>query len=140
MGPAWEGDALELVRDIVPVMTIWREASDQGKAGMDGVAWVILNRMRERKQTASQVCLAPLQFSSMDGPHQSASLRWPTAYDWSFRLAFDVWHACMSNRTPDPTEGSDLYYATIIPAPEWTARAEFKVQIGQQRFYRERTP
>jgi len=46
------------VADLVPVMTIWREASGEGTAGMTAVAWVILNRMKQRRQNAEQVCLA----------------------------------------------------------------------------------
>jgi len=133
----WEIDASLLVADIVPVMCLWREASGEGTQGMEAVAWVILNRMRRRGQTASQVCLAKWQFSSMNAPNDPGMLHWPTADDPSFRSAFDAWNACLNGTVPDPTGGATLYYATSIPAPYWVADSTFTVQIGAQRFYRE---
>ena len=127
---SWNVDASVLIEHLVPTMTVWREASDQGAAGMAAVAWVILNRMRERTQTAGQVCLAPYQFSSMDGAG-----RWPA--DPSFRQAFEIWMSCLAGTTPDPTGGADLYYSTIINPPSWTERARFLVQIGKQKFYKD---
>jgi N-acetylmuramoyl-L-alanine amidase len=133
----WNIDAGQLVADIVPVMTIWREASGEGTAGMTAVAWVILNRMKQRRQTAEQVCLAKWQFSSMNGGNDPGMLRWPSANDMSFPQAFDIWQRCLNGTLPDPTRGATLYYATTIPAPTWTKSATFTVQIGRQRFYRE---
>jgi N-acetylmuramoyl-L-alanine amidase len=133
----WNIDAGQLISAIVPTMTLWREASGEGEEGMIGVAHVILNRMKKRRQTAEQVCLAKWQFSSMNGGDDPCMLRWPAANDLSFPLAFDVWQRCLSGSVPDPTGGASLYYATTIAPPKWTENAQFTIQIGRQRFYRE---
>jgi len=47
----------------IVALTILGEARGEGMEGMAGVASVIQTRMIERKQSASQVCLSPKQFS-----------------------------------------------------------------------------
>jgi spore germination cell wall hydrolase CwlJ-like protein len=133
----WNVDAGQLMAGLVPSMTLWREASGEGEAGMIGVAHVILNRMKKRKQTAEQVCLAKWQFSSMNGGSDAGMLHWPAANDSSFPLAYDVWQRCLSGAVPDPTRGATLYYAITIAPPKWTESSTFTIQIGRQRFYRE---
>jgi len=51
----------------IVALTILGEARGETFEGMAGVASVIQTRMIERKQTASQVCLAPKQFSFWNG-------------------------------------------------------------------------
>ncbi len=48
-------------------LTLLAEARGEGIEGMEAVAMVIKQRMANRKQTASQVCLAPKQFSCWNG-------------------------------------------------------------------------
>jgi spore germination cell wall hydrolase CwlJ-like protein len=52
---------------LVIALTILGEARGEGFEGMAGVASVIQTRAIERKQTASQVCLSPKQFSFWNG-------------------------------------------------------------------------
>lgn len=133
----WNVDASQLVAKLVPVVCIWREASGEGIPGMEAVAWVILNRCKRHDQTAAQVCLAKWQFSSMSAPGDPGMMRWPEITDNSFKAAYDAWTGALSGTVKDPTGAATLYYATSIPAPGWTERSTFTVQIGSQRFYRE---
>jgi N-acetylmuramoyl-L-alanine amidase len=132
----WGIDASLLLQQLVPSICIWREARGEGLDGMAGVAWVILNRMSTRKQTASQVCLAPWQFSSMNAPNDPGMVQWPTPTDPTFQQAYTVWTNCLSGTTPDPTQGATLYYANTIAPPYWVVKSIFTVQIGHQLFYR----
>ena len=52
---------------LVIALTILGDARGEGFEGMAGVASVIQTRAIERKQTASQVCLSPKQFSFWNG-------------------------------------------------------------------------
>ena len=52
---------------LVIALTILGEARGEGFEGMAGVASVIQTRAIERKQTPSQVCLSPKQFSFWNG-------------------------------------------------------------------------
>lgn len=135
----WGTDAAALVDVIVPVTCIYREAANQGDAGMTGVAWVIANRMRLRHETAEQVCLDKWQFSSMNAPGDPGDTHYPItdADKDAFACAFRTWTGVINGTTPDPTGGATLYYSITIPAPSWASRASFTVQIGSQRFYRD---
>lgn len=134
----WSIDAGQLVSDLIPAMAIWREASGESSDGMSAVAWVIMNRSRYRKQSISQVCLAKWQFSSMNAPGDAGMIRWPDADDPSFKSAYLIWAGVLNGTIHDPTRGADLYYAVSIPPPSWVSKASFLVQIGKQKFYRER--
>ncbi len=134
---SWDVDAGNLADALVPVVTIWREAENQGQAGMTAVGWVIQNRCIKRSQTAQQVCLAKWQFSSMSAPNDPGLLRWPSVGDPFFRQAYAIWQKIQVGNLPDPTGGCTLYYADWISPPNWVAASTFVVKIGNQLFYKE---
>lgn len=135
----WNVDAGLLVEQIVPVLCIYREAAGEGSDGMAAVGWVILNRMKRHRQTAEQVCLQKWQFSSMNAPGDPGMLHYPDtdADREAFRQAYIIWTGALNGTIADPTDGCTLYYANSIPPPNWTTRAQFVRQIGNQLFYRE---
>jgi N-acetylmuramoyl-L-alanine amidase len=132
----WDVDAGELVAEIVPVMTVWREASGEGPEGMLAVAWVLKNRSVKRKLTVAEVCLQPWQFSSMNAPKDPAMTHYPAPDDASFRSAYNAWQLAERGVAADPTDHADFYFATTIAEPDWAKDYTFTVQIGRQRFYR----
>ena len=60
---------------LVIALTLLGEARGEGIEGMAGVASVIQTRAIERKQTPTQVCLAPKQFSFWNGGVSEAQKR-----------------------------------------------------------------
>ena len=135
------------IKDIIPTITMWREASGEGIEGMLAVGLVIRNRALYRKLSFAEVCLQPYQFSSMTEEWANpalrnlinpALLRWPKESDTSFKLAVAAWYhsAKLVGSDDDPTDGADYYYADTIFPPAWAKDYQFTAQIGHHRFYR----
>jgi Cell Wall Hydrolase len=135
----WQVDASELADNLVPIVTIWREAANQGVAGMTAVGYVIQNRAIKRNLTPTQVCLQPLQFSSMTAPNDPGLTHWPMPDDPVFQQCYEAWQNILNGVSTDPTAGATLYYAVYIDPPYWVSspNVTFTVQIGTQRFYKE---
>ena len=102
---------------LVIALTILGEARGEGFEGMAGVASVIQTRAIERKQTASQVCLSPKQFSFWNGgvseTKKKKLLASPQAGN-ALRLAKLV----SERRMPDVVNGANHYH-TIQVYPKW---------------------
>lgn len=122
--------------------TIWGEARGEGIPGMEAVASVILNRTANPSwwgHDIVSVCLQPWQFSCWnDGdPNKqklhSVSLR----SDPDFSSATGIAMRAVNGELPDPTRGSDSYYALSMPIPpKWATRSAFTFIIGRHAFYR----
>lgn len=120
-------------------MTIYCEASSEPPAVWDAIAHVILNRVAIGRwgDTVAQVCLSPYQFSEwLPDKADAANMR------RACHVADDdpIWLGCLkaydtATSSADPTSGATHFYDDRIPAPSWTARATFTVQLGTTRFY-----
>ena len=113
-------------------LTLLAEARGEGAEGMEAVAMVIKQRMANRKQTASQVCLAPKQFSC-----------------WNGKTSDDLHHLWQSPAAPDAIEvvrrfdeldpaviGYADHYCTVNIEPFWAIVQVPVVVIGNHTFYR----
>jgi len=119
---------------LVIALTILGEARGEGFEGMAGVASVIQTRTIERKQTATQVCLAPKQFSFWNGGVSEAKkqelLKNPQANN-AIRLAKLV----ADKRMPDVVNGANHYH-TFQVSPKWSKGEATVATIRNHKFYR----
>jgi len=119
---------------LIIALTILGEARGEGFEGMAGVASVIQTRAIERKQTASEVCLAPKQFSFWNGGVSEAKkqqlLKNPQAQN-AIRLAKLV----AEKRLPDVVNGANHYH-TFQVSPKWSKGEQTVAVIKNHKFYR----
>jgi N-acetylmuramoyl-L-alanine amidase len=119
---------------LVIALTILGEARGEGFEGMAGVASVIQTRAIERKQTPSQVCLSPKQFSFWNGGVSEAKkqqlLKNPQANN-ALRLAKLV----AQRKMPDVVRGANHYH-TIQVSPKWAKNTKLVATIRNHKFYR----
>jgi N-acetylmuramoyl-L-alanine amidase len=119
---------------LVIALTILGEARGEGFEGMAGVASVIQTRAIERKQTPTQVCLAPKQFSFWNGGVSEAKkqelLKNPQAGN-AIRLAKLV----AEKRMPDVVQGANHYH-TFQVSPKWSKGEKPIAVIQNHKFYR----
>ena len=119
---------------LVIALTLLGEARGEGFEGMAGVASVIQARAIERKQTASQVCLSPKQFSFWnDGVSEAKKqqlLKNPQAQN-AIRLAKLV----AEKRMPDVVNGANHYH-TFQVYPKWSKGEQTVAVIKNHKFYR----
>ena len=116
----------------VIALTLLAEARGEGAEGMEAVAMVIKQRMANRKQTASQVCLAPKQFSC-----------------WNGKSSDDLRHLWQSPAAPDAIEvvrrfgklntaaiGHADHYCTVKIKPYWSKGKTPVAVIGNHKFFK----
>ena len=119
---------------LVIALTILGEARGEGFEGMAGVASVIQTRTIERKQTATQVCLAPKQFSfwndGVSEVRKQQLLKNPQAIN-ALRLAKLV----AEKRMPDVVNGANHYH-TFQVSPKWSKGEQVVATIRNHKFYR----
>jgi len=141
--PATAGDQLVLAR------TLWGEARGEGAVGMEAVARVIINRLREHYRgcsTVTEVCLDPAQFScwNEDDPNRAQMLRLDTtSTDDDFQGALGVAAAALTwdsldGKVADRTLGAKHYVATTLPTalrPSWLLDKAPCAVIGRHEFY-----
>lgn len=121
--------------------TVYQEAAGESYDGKLAVAYVIMNRSRYRKQSITDVCLAPFQFScwNTDSPTRSRL----------DKLNVDAWMECEEAvdaayhaTEPDPTKGADAYLNidTVIRVsgklPSWYQADLVTARIGAHTFLR----
>jgi spore germination cell wall hydrolase CwlJ-like protein len=123
--------------------TVLLEAAGEPFQGKLGVAFVIVNRMKTRHQSAHEVCWARWQFSCWLDPLERIARKFEneTAKTWGeCDLAAEM---ALNNMTIDPTMGATHYLnkeVTIQQAgklPGWLTSMKWLVKIGQHDFYRE---
>jgi spore germination cell wall hydrolase CwlJ-like protein len=119
---------------LVIALTILGEARGEGFEGMAGVASVIQTRAIERKQTPTEVCLAPKQFSFWNGgvseEKKQELLKNPQAPN-AIRLAKLV----AEKRMPDVVQGANHYH-TFQVSPKWSRGEQTVAVIKNHKFYR----
>ena len=119
-------------------LNFYWEARGEGRNGMEAVAHVTLNRMRD-EQFPGSICEVVQQGGS-DGPCQFSwwcDGRSDTPFEeevWK-RARYISW-AVMTGRAPlDHTDGALFYHHEDIE-PTWVARLEKTAKIGQHLFYK----
>ena len=116
----------------VIALTLLAEARGEGTEGMEAVAMVIKQRMANRQQTASQVCLAPKQFSCWNGK-TSDDLH----HLWQSPAASDAIEVVRRFGKLDPAViGHADHYCTVNIQPFWAIVQVPVVVIGNHTFYR----
>jgi N-acetylmuramoyl-L-alanine amidase len=116
--------------------TLWGEARGEGYRGMVAVAWVIRNRTFIRKQTYSEVCLAPSQFSCWNEYDPNRHLLDNLSVDDYYYLrAVAIAAGVMTGDIPDPTDGADHYLRFDYRARvKWDDKMRLTTQIGAHVF------
>jgi spore germination cell wall hydrolase CwlJ-like protein len=120
--------------------TLWGEARGEGRAGMEAVAAVIVNRAQSPRwpDSIAAVCKQPWQFSAWnDGnPNRAKMLRLgPDSDDPAFQLAWEIAGDAVAGRLPDRTNGADHYHADYV-SPSWASGMTRTAAIGSHQFYR----
>ena len=123
----------------VVARTLWGEARGEGRGGMEAVAAVIANRVRNPRWWGRDwisVCRRPFQFScwNPDDPNADKIVA-VTGADPTFVTATLVAEHVINGQLADPTGGADSYFAVGTPEPAWAATAAHTVTIGRHAFY-----
>jgi len=136
-----------IIDEVLGTTIIAAEARNQPHEAKQGVAATFFNRIRTGRygQTVAHVCLARMQYSSMNDDRQD-NLNLLVVCD----LTEDspVWQECHkafleAAKDVDPTGGATHYYDTSIDPPYWTRRqadgrqAVRTVQLGRLVFYKD---
>lgn len=118
-------------------LCIWREARGTSLEAKRGVAWVIMNRVRDTAKrwpgNVADTILQPYQFSSFnrDDPNASKLPKWSDS----------SWKECCTvaeNVGEDPTGGATNYHS-LEPGQQWPAWAipeKLTKVIGPFKFYK----
>jgi spore germination cell wall hydrolase CwlJ-like protein len=124
--------------------TLWGEARGEGRAGMEAVACVILNRVRVAEKKGSywwgssiiEVCQKPYQFScwNKDNPNYRKLLAADEDDAW-FIAAEGVASMGLDGNLTDITNGATHYHAAGA-TPGWAYREKPVAVIGRHIFYR----
>lgn len=121
-------------------LNIYWEARGEGRTGMEAVAHVTMNRVRD-KAFPSSICEVVQQGGS-ERPGKCQFSWWcdgngDTPYEVeSWKRARYIGWAVMTGRAPlDPTDGALFYHHESIE-PTWVASLETTTQIGAHIFYR----
>lgn len=125
---AWEFSLLSLC--------LWREARGETYRGKVAVAWAIKNRVQKPSwwgRTYPSVILKPWQFSSFNGNDPNA-VKFPAETDESWQTCLAIAEDVYADIAADPTGGATHYHALTV-SPDWAKTAQFKVEIGNHRFY-----
>lgn len=130
---------LMLIADVVFLaLTIWREARGESKDVQEGIACVILNRVKRPSWWGTDVmsvCFKKWQFSSLTDPNDKQLTTWPKSEDCSWLQCLGVaWYA-LRGKITNPVPGADSYYDISITAPKWATVDVFVKQIGRVKFY-----
>ena len=120
--------------------TIWGEARNQGRIGMEAVAAVIMKRAHNPGWWGHDVvscCQKSLQFScwNADDPNRAKMLD-VTAEDPQFAEALAIAHDALAERLADPTQGADSYANLDVCKPDWANPHKATCKIGAHTFFK----
>ena len=119
--------------------TLWGEARGEGKAGMEAVACVILNRVQRQQGrwglTVEEVCRKPRQFScwNLDDPNRPRLLAVGEA-DADFASALEISERAVRGGLTDVTRGSTHYHTRSVH-PDWSAGKVPAFELGAHLFF-----
>ncbi|TPD62994.1 cell wall hydrolase [Emcibacter nanhaiensis] len=121
--------------------TLWGEARGEGRAGMEAVAAVIMNRYNASAwysgPTIAAVARKKYQFSCWNpkDPNYDKLLSVDET-DPLFALALEIADNAIAGKLADPTDGATHYFASYIAAPDWSYGAQQTAKIGKHLFYK----
>ena len=124
---------------------IWGEARGEAIQGKLAVAWVVRNRVLDKRwpDTYEDVILQPWQFSCFnpgDANHHSVLRSLLPSWGWSDLDWRECRYAAMgviSSWVQDMTKGANHYHAVALdPAPKWADSGKVTGTIGGHIFYR----
>ena len=118
-------------------LTCWRENRGGGYAGMQSVANVVTNRVKQRKTSLYAECTRKWQFSSITAESDPQLDLWPSENDPQWIQALQIAQQAADGILPDITLGATSYYATSMTTPPaWAAQMTYTVTIEGQKFYK----
>ena len=119
---------------LIIALTILGEARGETFEGMAGVASVIQTRTIQRKQTPSQVCLSPKQFSFWNGGVSEATKKklLATAQGKNALYLADL---VIHKQMPDIVKGANHYHAVSV-SPKWAKDTKLVAVIKHHKFYK----
>jgi len=123
----------------VTARTLWGEARGEGQRGMEAVAAVIMNRVRDPRRwpnTPAEVSQQPWQFScwNANDPNLPQLMR-VTDSDPQFRLALNIAERAITGILTDPTHGANHFHTHAVN-PSWSRGVTPIAIIGNHRFFR----
>lgn len=122
--------------------TILLEAEGEPEIGKQGVAWVIRNRLDERRASLYDVILAPYQFSCWNSDYSGQRKARLTGVN------IPLWESCWQIATgvyyrwiPDPTMGANHYLNVAVTKqmnngrlPSWYDPLKVTMNLGRHTF------
>lgn len=123
--------------EVLLARVLFGEARSEPEEGKFAVAYVIKNRVRQKKRTYHQVILQPFQFSAFNKNDPNyEKLKDPEAFDpaqWEKCLEVARYvHSCKDDRN---TIGAATHYHTAAVSPDWAEGGTVVRQIGAHIFY-----
>lgn len=132
---------------------MWRENRGAGEEGMQSVANVVMNRVKQRGTDAYAECTRAEQFSSITAKGDPELNLWPSDGDAQWFAALLMAAEAAAGTLKDITNGATLFYAphsvkpskpyrwldgTMVPFPaSWNAAAVTPLcSIGGQLFFK----
>ena len=119
---------------LIIALTILGEARGETFEGMAGVASVIQTRTIQRKQTPTQVCLSPKQFSFCNGKVSESSKRKLLATKQG-KDALYLADLVLHKQMPDIVKGANHYHAVSV-SPKWAKDTKLVAVIQHHKFYK----
>lgn len=124
--------------------TVLLEAEGESDVGKLAVAWVIRNRMDQKRLGVHAIVLAPWQFSAFNGDY--AHIRRSRLRDAKEQMWEACWRAgCAAywRLIPDPSQGASNYLNVPLTRtlrggdlPDWFDDSKVVAEIGQHTFLR----
>lgn len=121
--------------------TLWGEARNDSEAFMQGVASVVMNRLRRKVwwgSTLRQVCTGGGQFpcwQPRNALYPQMTSRQPPA-DAAYARALEIARKALTSSLPDNTFGATHYCPIwLSPLPPWAAGKQPRETIGAYAFY-----
>lgn len=141
--PEWTGNFDDDTEQMILARAIFGEGRSLPEKGRIAIGWVVKNRVEDSRwgDTYSSVILAKGQFSAFneDDPNlpfiKNPFMEEDQIDDW--KECYEIAGKVMNGDVEDPTDGANHYFSTFIAPPYWTKdkRAQFKIQIGNTKFY-----
>ncbi|MEY2849589.1 MAG: hypothetical protein RI885_2256 [Actinomycetota bacterium] len=123
-------------------LLLWGEARGERDAGGDldargmlGVAWVAMNRSKDRSMTLPEVILQPWQFSCFNAndPNRASMLKAHELEPVAWSRADAVADLVEASLTIDPTKGASHYVVEALWGRSGTAKWFGKIEIDAGR-------
>ena len=130
----------------VLALTLWGEAGDRPVRGIEGVAAVVMNRLRLAARpdgphhlgaSVAAVCRAPFQFACWQPrhPRRAALQEMGMLREPAFAACRRIAARALAGVLPDPTHGATHYHPAET-LPRWAVGLVPTVELGGLVFYR----